>query len=590
MKLVAFFLCLMGFTVPAVADTPAEFSSLLPTFHPGAEIASWNGRSWDITNNRIFESRFEKYLSTPSDTNHDTTEHFKVLSAIRQQLSPANVSIQTKNEAFRLLKTASEYQADDLLSDTIASQVYSAWSAQKNSNHLQAATATLEKERRRLEWNLKVTAEARGMSFDPAAAKAGGPVPGGYQGDTVEMEQMAARLAEVNSLLKRNRLQTELSWTQAKTDFQILIVQLFLQRRFHHVLIATRFYRSIFADGSSQQLHFGDEAQNLFAKTTGNAPTLTALDSICGEIIADTHDSVNAFRELLANDELESATKRLSEAFVVGEHLTPLDVVAMRDKHRVLVFRQKSRQLISALEVKDFTLAEKLVNDLSVSAKDFDTSKANAAIQTAKATSAIHLAKARNAAVSGDAATQEAALSDATEIWPTNPALAEVAAGIYEEGNIHARAVAEFDQHVSHRNWRQISDDRMRFIPAVATHPEKQAKLQEIMENIMMVDQTIALARDLEKSGDLVGAWEATEILSRRIPEEYPRLRDLHGNLALRAADYVKAIRTAEELEAKNERGSSLFWYLEAQTIHPKGDLAKAGIQRLTHLILPDSW
>lgn len=586
MRRAAVFLSLAAATVLARANNPADLSSVLPSFHPGTEIVSWNGKSWDITNNRIFESRFERYLSTPSDTNQDTTEHFKVLSAIRQLLTPLNHSPQARDEAFRLLKKASDYKADDLLSDAIANQVYSAWLAQKNIGMLRSATQTLENERKRLEWNLRVAAEAKGLKPPPAEGNPAEHDPA----HTIEMQQIAARLAEVNLLLKSNLIKTEISQAQAKTEFQVLIVQLFLQRRFHHVLIATRFYRAIYADGSSQQLKLGDEATSLLARSTGGTPTLTSLDSLCGEIIGNAHDGVNAFRTLLANNEMESATKRLSEAFLIGEYLTPLDVVSLPEKHRALVFVQKSKQLHNALEVKDYVLAEKLVNDLAVSAKDFDTSKANSAIQTAKATSAMHLARARNAAISGDNSTQETALNAAAEIWPTNPALAEVAAGIYKDGNVHARALAEFDQLISHRNWRQIYEDRMRFIPAVATHPEKQARLQQILDKIMMVDRTIARASEQEKSGDVTGAWETTDILFRHIPEEYPRLSRMHADLAPRAADYVKAIRTAEELEQKGERGSSLFWYLQAQAIYPQGEIAKAGLQRLNHLILPDSW
>lgn len=576
---------LLGALATATASQPADTPSLPPSMDPGREMVAWNGKNWNIADNRLFESRFEKYLSTPSDTNHDTTEHFKVLSRIRELLSPLNASIPSKEEAFRLLKKASEFHADDLLSDTIASQVHAAWLAQNNSALLQSATATLEKERKRLEWNLKVAAEARGVSPDASAV-----VAGREAGATLEMQQIAARLAEVNLLLKNSRLKTEVSLAQARTEFQVLIVQLFVQRRFHHVLIATRFYRSIFADGSSQQLHFGEQAQNLFAKTTGNAPTLTSLDSLCGALISEAHDGVKAFRELLANDELESATKRLSEAFLIGEYLTSLDVVAMPEKHRALVFLHKSRHLLHALEAKDFTLAEKLVAHLQRTAKDYDTSAANAAIETAKTASAMHLAKARNAAVSGNQAAQESELLAATEIWPTNPALAEVAAGIYRQENLHARAIAEFDQLVGQRSWREIYENRMHFVPALETLPDKQARLANIIDTITMVDRTIARAKDLEKRGEPVAAWESAEILSRQIPEEYPRLIRLRADLTPGAADYVKAVQTAEELEGRGERGSSLFWYLKAHTIHPGGEIAKAGIQRLNHLILPDSW
>jgi len=605
MKLAAPFLIFTAVAAFAQSNPPAQTAAPLPILDPGTEIASWNGRSWNLANNRLFEARFEKYLSTPTDTNQDTTEHFNILSRIRELLAPSNISPQSKQEAFQLLDQASTYHADDLLSDAIGNQVYSTWLAQRNTAQLQAATATLQKEKKQLEWNMRVVAGedhssdapppqggfGDGKPAQPTAPQFKPNLPSSPNSrQALELQQINARLAEVNLLLRSNELKRETSLAQAKTDFQILIVQLFLQRRFVHVLIAARFYRSLFADGSSQQLKLGADAQSFFTQTTGNPPTLTSLEAICGEMIGNAYEGVNAFKALLAEKEMASATKRLSEAFLIGEYLTSLDVVSTPEKHQALVFIHKSNQLTHALEVKDYTLAEKLVNDLQATAKDFDTTPANAAIQNARILTAMHLARARNAAASDDRETQERELNAATELWPTNPALAEVARGIYSQANVHARAMADFNQLVSQRSWRQIYNERMRFIPAVAADPEKQAKLQEVMDNIIVLDRAQARAEELEKRGEPAAAWEIAELMFRQFPEEYPRLMKYRSELMVQAADYVNAIHTAEKLEAQGDLGSSLHWYLQAQIQYPDGELAKAGIQRVNHLILPDSW
>ena len=92
-----------------------------------------------------------------------------------------------------------------------------------------------------------------------------------------------------------------------------------------------------------------------------------------------------------------------------------------QDKRKALQFVQKSNQLLSAIDVKDYAMAEKLVSELSVSARDFDVSKPMAAIETAKQISGMHIAKARNAAVSGDKETLEAELKAATENLAPQP-------------------------------------------------------------------------------------------------------------------------------------------------------------------------
>ena len=101
----------------------------------------------------------------------------------------------------------------------------------------------------------------------------------------MQMQPILTRLAEVTALIRANQLKREVAELQVKIEFQSLIVQHFLQRRFQHVLIGTRFYRSIFADGDSQ-LRIGEDAKNLFAKTSGLPPTMGTIDSLANEITA----------------------------------------------------------------------------------------------------------------------------------------------------------------------------------------------------------------------------------------------------------------------------------------------------------------
>ena len=142
-------------------------------------------------------------------------------------------------------------------------------------------------------------------------------------------------------------------------------------------------------------------------------PTVSVVDSLVREAMHDAHEGVEAYKILLGKNELESATKRLAEAFVVGEFAPELRTLSRDDKRQALAFTQKSNQLLSALEVKDYTLAAKIVLDLEQTARDFDNSKPVATIETAKTVSAMHLAKAKNAAVNGDRDTLELELKQA---------------------------------------------------------------------------------------------------------------------------------------------------------------------------------
>lgn len=561
----------------------------VPFLDPGSEIVQWDGKTWNINNNRIFEARFEKFLNAPEATTESDRDYNRILTAIMDKLAPNKITPKSTDEAFQLLPQASQFDIDARLCDAIANQVYAAWLAKRSNDRLTAANKSLEGERKRLEWNSKMTAAGTslgGPSSNDAAAGEEWKKQQQLKRD-MEMQPLVTRLAEVNALLKANQLKREVAELQVKIEFQALIVQHFLQRRFQHVVIGTRFYRSVFSDGDSL-LRVGEDSKSLFSKTTGMPPTVGTLDSLANEAMRDVREGVQAFKFLLEKQEMESATKRLAETFILGEYMPDVRTLSRDDKRRALAFVQKTNQLISAIEVKDYTLAAKLVKDLDESAKDFDNSKPMAAIETARTVAAMHIAKAKNAAVSGDKTTLESELKSATEIWPRNPALAEVGGMIFSQADVQQRALVDFDQLLSQKNFRQIYDDKMRFIAATAMFPEKQEQLRKVLEDMATIESAIIRAQEVEKRGDFAGAWESAEMAFQQFPDDN-KLNQVRANLTTKAADFVRALKQAEEQEKKNQLGSSLAWYLKAQKNYPASDFARQGIERINAQLLPDA-
>lgn len=557
-------------------------------FDPSAEIITWNGRSWNVTDNRIFQARFEKFLNAPEENTEEDKAYRTLLKTISEKLAPANATPQRLDEAFKLLSEASRYPIDAQLCEGIASAVYSTWRALKQSQHLTRANNALEEERRRHEWNLRVTSEGNRLTSPPASRdsefKREWLKTMQNRRDT-EMAPHATRLAETLLSIKANQAKKEITELQAKIEFQALILQLFLQRRFEHVLIASRFYRNIFTDGSTT-MNVGSETKDFFMKTTGSPPTVSTFENLASEAIRDVHEAIDAYYYLLGKNELQSATRRLSEAFVVGEYMSEIRTIPREQKRLALKFAQKTNQLISALDVKDYGLAEKIVKELETEAVDFDASKPLAAIETARTVSAMHLAKARNAAVSGDRATLEAELKAATEIWPRNPALADVGGRIFDSADVQQKALSDLDQLLSQRNYRQIYEDRLRFIAATALYPDRQEALKQVLEDMQTIEGALIRATEIARHGDPASAWETIEVVFQKFPEDN-KLNQTRANLTTQAADFVRTLRTAQDLEEKGQVGAALAWYLKAQRLSPTSLFSKEGIDRLVKEVIP---
>lgn len=182
----------------------------------------------------------------------------------------------------------------------------------------------------------------------------------------VQTAGYSRRLAENLAAIKANQVKKELSEIQAKVEFQAMMVQFFLQRRFQHVIMATRFYRALFTDGDTK-LNLGKDATDLFAKSSGMPPTVSVIDSMANEMMRDVREGVKAFDFLLVKNEMQGATMRMQEVFVTGEYMPEVRLVQRDKKRKCLEFAQKSYQLISALDVRDYGRAEGLVKDLKKS-------------------------------------------------------------------------------------------------------------------------------------------------------------------------------------------------------------------------------
>jgi hypothetical protein len=565
---------------------PTFLGKDIPLFNPGNEIITWDGKSWNINNNRIFQARFEKYLNAPEETGDEDRAYRGILEAILERLAPERAGTKAVDEAWRLLPKASDYEIDANLCDGLADAVYNVWLAKREYQRLESANEALDRERRQHEWNAQVTSRSPSTDSPPAnkAAQANWAAEQKIQRD-LRLQPYLTRLAEIKALQTANKAKRELNEVQAKLEFQTLVVQYFFQRRFQHVVIGARFYRSLFGDGDTK-LKLGKDGAAFFNKTTGMPPTVGVLDALAREAMRDAREGVKAYEFLLGKNELESATKRLAEAFVIGEYLPELRTLSRDKKREALGFAQKTNQLISAIEVKDYSLAEKIVKQLEVEAKDFDNSQPMAAIETARTVSAMHLAKAKNAAVSGDRATLEAELKAATEIWPRNPALAEVSGLIFSQADVQQQALVDLDRLLSQRNYRQVFDDKVRFIAATALYPDRQEALRKVLEDMQTIESGIIRADEIAKRGDFAGAWESVERVFQKFPDD-AKLNQRRATLTTEAAEFVRTLKTAEQLEQKGQVGSGLAWYLKAQRMYPPSDFAREGVERMVERIIP---
>jgi len=560
----------------------------VPFFDPTTETFTFDGKTFNVNDNRVFRSRFEKYLNAPEADSETDRAYRATIRDILDTLSPHNRDRAKFPKAVAKLQYASQFPQDARLCESLANAIYRVFLASKSAGELRRINQELDMQRRQLDWNFDAWSESgqrreRKLSDDPEKeSEATDPLNAGH------IQRYVQRIAEVEAERVANKAQMQLSEVEAKLEFQALIVQFFLQRRFEHVVMGSRFYTEFFQDGAGRlQFEEGSEMQESFATTIGFNPTITTLDSFANEAIRDVEQSVESFGFLLEQGEIDGASRQLQQAFVTGEYLPPVQSVPREEKRKILGYVQNVFQLTNAMEVKDYGLAEDLLTEMKSQASDFDYSKPQAAIEAAKLSSNMRIRTAKNAALQGDNDAYESNITEAAKIWPSNPLLKEQFNLIADSADVQQQAKLEFDRLLGTQSYRQIFTNRARFLAATVDDVERQEALNEIVNNVMEIETVLKQADSLQNANNTYAAWEIVEKTFHRFPDDVP-LSTKRSDLSTEVADFVKALKTADNLEQREQHGSSLAWYLAARRIYPQSEYAANGIGRLVDQILPE--
>lgn len=237
-------------------ETPSSpYGNEIPVFDPSNETITLFGQTYDLKDNRL-GGQFEAYLASNAYTQESATTYRQVMGEILALISPTNPTGMDASVAFKLLHKASSYPGDANICDSLASSIYSVSLTFKSNSNQRDVIERLEKEKNRIINNLGVI--QNNTDLTPARGEGEGqatPPP-----PSAKVQDYQKRIIEIETLKKKFQGDETVSLVQSKIQYQAMMVQLFTQRRFEHVLIAARFYNHIFSDGDDR-LHLEKNSQ-----------------------------------------------------------------------------------------------------------------------------------------------------------------------------------------------------------------------------------------------------------------------------------------------------------------------------------------
>ncbi|MFM2142045.1 MAG: hypothetical protein RLZZ476_589, partial [Verrucomicrobiota bacterium] len=104
-------------------DTQTALGNM-PMMDPGSENVAFNGKLWNVTNNRLMRSRFETYLTTPEAVSAEDQAYRDLMAQMMQLLAPTNKPGPDPMKAFAMLPEAGTYKIDGGLCNAIANSIW----------------------------------------------------------------------------------------------------------------------------------------------------------------------------------------------------------------------------------------------------------------------------------------------------------------------------------------------------------------------------------------------------------------------------------------------------------------------------------
>ncbi len=597
-------------------------------FNPEDGTLSWKGHTYNLGQMRVFRARFERYLAQPESIDNEV--YAGTLKQIFDLLSTRGGEAGAENlrSAWQLLYRASEYPEDAGASLAVANQIFNAWRIRDERDALAITSIELARIRReqqqaltssgdnmarqgydvttgafsaaastaaaaRPEINAGNSASGTGNNNTPPPARSGhgttsksknDEVPRGF--DPVAQIFRARDLAETEAKIKSAEAGGILTGAQAKLQFQTALVNLFLQRRFQHCLIAASFYRHTFK-ATAQTLEVGKKEIQSFLPSSDFDVTVETLEFLAREAINDTEAAMQSVRANYADGQLVGALERLQETFFLGEYLPAVSQFEREKKQVLLNLYRQLDQARKLADLKDYAAVDKLVGEIGADAKDFRSAEVLSAIRSAQRMSSLAIQAARQALGAEQFDRAQENLQRAAALWPLNPDLETYTASISEKINLGTQAAQLFDDAIARSDWRRLYDQKAQLGMALLTDAARSQELSTIIERISRVEIYLTQARELVLQNNAFAAWEALEEASQLAPHDVP-VNQRRAELAPRVATFIGRIDAARRHEAAGRHAAALTQYLAAQGLYPASSLARTGIERISVRLLDD--
>ena len=578
----------------------------VPVFDASNETVDFMGIKYSLMDSRI-GGQFTGYL-VKSEANIKAAEDYslKIRRIIEILDKGAKGSAQYKvNTCAELLTEAAKYKHDHGICESLKSSLVMAVNTLQQVDKGGAEITKMRSDYKRLIREMSLRETKTNMELGASEAERAAKAASKRMG--VKARENIKSRTELNLNIKKTELENATVVNLAKWQYQSMLVQLFAQRRFEHCLIGCRLYTILFQSMANDlKLEKGSEVHKFFKTTIGVQPTVTGLDAATNEAIGRAKEILDSVTNHIAYGQIDSATKRMIEAYVIGEHLTDIHTFPTAGRKQMHDYINLSNNLKEASEVRNWEEAEHYTQKLRDLSKDFRYIKAITAINSYKNASNASLSQFRIFMAKGDHRASGEYYKQAMAYWPTNPKVADINASIESTINAGMRQskmldqkTLEFEDLTRNSDYRNVGLMEMGEYKGIFKQARESQELSElerdryrkhyiraseIFEGLDKIETAVRTAEAYAKGSQFESAWEAIKLELDKEHIDETRLKEELSKYSSRASRFRDLFIDAESMEEMGNYGSAMSNYMKARQMNPKSQLAELGINRLLEL------
>ena len=552
-------------------------------------------------------SELRTFLNAGASEVERAKTYYTQLSSVLNQLSPespynSGTTLDTVNprKAADILRKVAAYEEDEGLSQTILNQ----WGAKEGGARddarrvyqIDSSIYALVTERKRLEWNYKMTYKVNQLTGEI----------GGTQADRDHLQEqinvVKSQIVELES--EKKTLKTLATVPLRKLEFQQFIFQLAVQQRYLHALIACGFYRNVFTGGDMSIKQEARPSSGSGAKgsdaTPGsptNAPapsqdlgaisTITGLESFLLNRIRDAKKDRESLENMLGSRQLGAAESLAGKMVMTAKYQPELHTVPVEDRQKIRGFSLSVRQLSEAINTKNYPEIMKLSDSLSASCSDIGTQDLKAFAEENRKKAIFWIGQAEIAGRMGDARASQLLLEFAQRRAPHDPEVEETIKRLQSTATTSVKLRDELAGIIERQDYATAYAKMADFMPlasAAGNEAQKQAFL-DLLEKEKTVRTSIERSESFGKMRAFPEAWLAIENTPAPLDRD-PRLQEKKNALASECGPFISAYTKGKKFEVQGQQALSLVWYLEALSLTSGNPDVKEKIRDLGGIVL----